>query len=195
MKRYFYKLMVESGGAPCVYRDLLSLAICKPSIRASANVGDWIFGFGAKSTIGEKLIYVAEVTEKLPNGSYYQKSKYTKRPDCIYQWHKDRLAWKSGSKFHEGGQEKDIGGPPYDKAAVLLSQNFRYLGREGSEDYKNAYPIIAMAVAALKQGHRVNHSPELEMALRALQQDLWQRYPSRKRIGLPNDADLSRPCS
>ena len=66
MSRYFYKLMFDSGGAPCVHRNLLSLAICKPSVRASANVGDWIFGFGAKSTIGEKLIYVAEVTDKLP---------------------------------------------------------------------------------------------------------------------------------
>lgn len=195
MSYYFYKLMVDSGGAPCVHRNLLSLAICKPSIRASAQVGDWILGFGAKSTIGEKLIYIAEVTDKLSNGTYYEDPRFQTRPDCIYRWRRGRLSWQPGSRFHEGGQEKDIGPPPHHRAMVLLSTNFRYLGKDGTEDYKSAYPVIAKAVAALKQGHRVNHSAELEGALRSLQQDLWRRYPRQKRIGLPNDSDLSRPCS
>ena len=194
MSRYFYKLKFDSGGAPCVHRNLLSLAICKPSVRASADVGDWIFGFGAKSTIGEKLVYVAEVTDKLPNGAYYKDARFHSRPDCIYRWSRGRLEWKPGSRFHEGGHEKDIGLPPHDRAAVLLSTNFRYLGREGTEHYKNVYPILAHAVARLGQGHRVNHSAELEEALRALQKELWRRFPSRQRLGRPNDGDFSRFC-
>jgi len=42
---YFYKLTVDDGGAPCAERGLLSLAICKPMIRRTAQKGDLIFGF------------------------------------------------------------------------------------------------------------------------------------------------------
>ncbi len=43
---YVYKMTADNGGAPCVHRRLLSLAICKPKIRKAANRGDLIFGFG-----------------------------------------------------------------------------------------------------------------------------------------------------
>jgi hypothetical protein len=45
---YVYKMVVDNGGAPCVTRKLLSLAICKPKIRKSAERGSLIFGFGGK---------------------------------------------------------------------------------------------------------------------------------------------------
>jgi hypothetical protein len=38
---YFYKLVVDDGGAPCVQNGLLSLAICKPQIRKTASVAAW----------------------------------------------------------------------------------------------------------------------------------------------------------
>jgi Nucleotide modification associated domain 2 len=42
---YFYKLTADNGGAPCVRHGLLSLAICKPMIRKTAEEGDLTFGF------------------------------------------------------------------------------------------------------------------------------------------------------
>jgi len=36
-KLYLYKLVADGGGAPCVWRTLLSLAICKPKIRYHAE--------------------------------------------------------------------------------------------------------------------------------------------------------------
>lgn len=63
---YFYKLTVDDGGAPCVEKGLLSLAICKPMIRSSAQIGDIIVGFAANSLHSDnRLIYIAEVTDKL----------------------------------------------------------------------------------------------------------------------------------
>jgi Nucleotide modification associated domain 2 len=44
---YFYKLTADNGGAPCVRHGLLSLAICKPMIRKTAEEGDLTFGFAA----------------------------------------------------------------------------------------------------------------------------------------------------
>ncbi|WP_226854947.1 hypothetical protein [Acidithiobacillus ferriphilus] len=33
-----YKLICDNGGAPCIFRNLLSLSICKPHIRTSAKM-------------------------------------------------------------------------------------------------------------------------------------------------------------
>lgn len=38
-KVYLYKMIADDGGAPCVANELLSLAICKPIIRAVAEPG------------------------------------------------------------------------------------------------------------------------------------------------------------
>jgi hypothetical protein len=60
---YIYKMVADNGGAPCVAAGLLSLAICKPMIRKSAEKGSLIFGFGGK-VYGERLLYIACVTQK-----------------------------------------------------------------------------------------------------------------------------------
>ncbi len=91
MAYYYYKMVADNGGAPCVYRNLLSLAICKPKIRASANVGDWVFGFGGKRSLGERLIYIARITDKVEDGTYYRDPKYQKRSDRVYGWSGGRL--------------------------------------------------------------------------------------------------------
>lgn len=194
MAYYFYKLTTDNGGAPCVTSNLLSLAICKGQIRTTAEQGDWIFGFGGRSSIGERLIYVARITEKIPDGQYYDLSKYQRRPDCIYEWSDDQLRWKVNSKFHEGGSKSDIGEPPHAKAAVLLSHDFRYFGKAGTEEYKAKYPVLANAVYNLGQGHRLNHSPELENELTALRLELWSNY-RKKRVGAPTDSDLTQMCN
>lgn len=194
MAYYYYKLVTDNGGAPCVYRGLLSLAICKAQIRATANDEDWIFGFGGKSTIGERLIYIARVTAKIPDGDYYRNAKFKNRPDCIYEWRNNRLRWKDDSRYHAGGEESDIGPPPHSKAAVLLSNDFRYFGSEGTEDYKGSFPIIGDAVASLRRGHRVNHPEGLEIGLTKLRKGIWKRYPGKK-IGNPSQSDTTRRCN
>lgn len=170
------------------------MAICKGQIRAKAKRGDWIFGFGGRTTIGERLIYIALVTEKLPKGEYYGTPKYQRRLDCIYEWKGNELKWRKGSKLHIGGSLSDIGEPPHTKAAVLLSSDFRYFGRAGTGDYKTRYPILADAIYRLRQGHRVNHLPALENELRALRREIWSKH-QRKKIGKPTDADLSKWCN
>jgi len=68
---YVYKMTTDNGGAPCVWRGLLSLAICKPVIRRMAEKGSIIFGFGSKKIkYDERLLYIAVVTKKPPKGKY-----------------------------------------------------------------------------------------------------------------------------
>jgi hypothetical protein len=94
---YFYKLTTDDGGAPCVEDGLLSLAICKPMIRGTAEVGDLILGFAAKSLHADnRLLYVARVTDKAPNGEYYTTAKFARREDCIYERSGNRFLWRQG---------------------------------------------------------------------------------------------------
>lgn len=194
MRYFYYKMTVDNGGAPCVYRNSLTLAICKPSIRATAQVGDWIYGFGARSTLGERLIYIAEVKDVINGGIYYRKERYRERPDCIYRWSKSVLKWRFGSAFHPGGNQRDIGLPPHSKARVVRSVNFRYFGASGTESYKDTYPAVAQAVSRMCQGHRVNHSGNLELELTQLRLQCWRDNPKRKKLGMPSDADKSAKC-
>jgi hypothetical protein len=45
---YSYCLPIDDGAAPTPYSGVCTPAIGKPRIRATAQVGDWIAGTGAK---------------------------------------------------------------------------------------------------------------------------------------------------
>ncbi len=168
-KIYCYKMTTDSGGAPCVEAGLLSLAICKPQVRKGCSKGDHVIGFGGKD-LGERLIYVAKVTEVKADGTYYGRdasvSPESSRADCIYQWDNERKQYeiKSGAKYHGKGDqlEHDLGvRPEYAGDRVLLSDKFAYYGKSGTADYKEKFSSIKELVEKMTQGHRVNYTDEL----------------------------------
>ncbi len=196
---YVYKLTTDNGGAPCVHRGLLSLAICKPRIRRRAQEGDWIFGFGGKD-LGDhvRLIYIAQVTKHLPNGCYFVDEGYEGRPDRIYRRDGERFVWKQGAKYHKDGTEleHDLGKlPRYARAVTLLSENFRYWGKKGSYDCLEQFPAVGALLDRLGRGHRVNLSDAETCQLRDLQTSQWQKYPQNKVLGPPTQGDWSKPCN
>ena len=165
-------------------------------LRSSAEKGSWVFGFGSDQ-MSNRLIYIARVTEKMTGGQYYRESRFKKRPDCIYRWHGKRLNWKPGARFH-GPEDagRDVGAfPSYRKAAVLLSDNFRYFGGNGTTDYKKRYPLLTKTVEKMKQGHRVNHSANLRRELLGLQREIWRRHPKKKILGRPTHRDRTLRCN
>ena len=178
MRIYFYKLTVDCGAAPCVQGRLFSLAICKPMIRVTADLGDWIFGFAATSLHRDnRLIYIARITDKISDGRYYRDPRYADRRDCIYEWHDGDFTWRRGALYH-GPKDliHDLGRPPkYDRSHVLLSRDFRYFGRDGNAAYKAEFPRIKRAVENLGRGHRIHHDGRLQNDLLAFQQATWKR--------------------
>lgn len=78
---------IVNGGAPCVQDRLLSLAICKPMIRSTAEPEeDLIFGFAANSLhCDNRLIYIARIEEKVRNGDYYREKRFADRGDRVYE--------------------------------------------------------------------------------------------------------------
>lgn len=184
---YFYKLTADNNGTPCLDKSgrLLSLAICKPAIRSTAEPEDLIFGFAANSLHADnRLLYIACITAKERNGDYYTKAEFSQRDDCIYGRHGDRFIWRENAHHHSHDDLiHDIGShPDYKKANVLLSHDFRYFGKNGSADYKIRYPLIKEAIEGLGIGHRVNHSEQLGMELQKLKQWVWEKT-RQKEVG------------
>jgi len=195
-KIYFYKLTVDNGGAPCVANGLLSLAICKPMIRKTADDGDLIFGFAANSLHKDnRLVFVARVSRNVRNGDYFKQAKFAKRADCIYKIYRGRFVWRKTAIYHGPGDVvHDLGPfPEYCRANVLLSDDFRYFGVNGSADYKSEYPSVAEAVNNLKQGARVYHDETLRQELSALARSVW-RKTKRKVIGRPSSTPSRIVC-
>jgi hypothetical protein len=191
---FVYKIVVDSGGAPCVWNNLLSLALCKPKIRKTAHKGSFVFGFGGKD-YEERLIYIARVTAKLEGDAYYRRRRYARRPDCIYRVKNGRPVLKTSAKHHfEFDHRKKDVGLHFQKAFVLLSNDFRYLGKKGTDDYKKGYPTVKRLIEDLTQGHRRYHSPKLRTELLKLKAEFWRKY-RRMKVGTPTENDRSKPCN
>jgi hypothetical protein len=193
---YVYKLTTDDGGAPCVWDNMLSLAICKPRIRTTAEAGDWVFGFAAKQLSPDeyRLIYIAEVTEVIRCGEYYENARFKNRPDRIYVRGGDgRFGVRRRARYHAEGRQlrHDLGDEyEYPRATVLLSDDFRYFGGRSVVDIYR-YPEIATMLATLTQGHRVNHPGARERELRRLKRWAWQKF-STPVLGEPSQRpDLS----
>jgi hypothetical protein len=194
MDIYVYKTTADNGGAPCVHGRMLSLAICKPKIRKTANHGDLVFGFGGRR-LGDRLIYAARVTGKPPLGDYYRNAQFRRRPDRIYRDVGGRPVLVATAQFHAWSDEseKDVG-RGFKNAHVLLSKDFRYFGSIGTTDYRERCPALSRMLDRLFQGHRVNHDPKVRGELLRLAQRLWTKFPAGKN-GEPSDADRSRRCN
>ena len=105
------------------------------------------------------------------------------------------LSVKPSAKYHfvSDQRKKDVGFR-FEKGFVLLSNDFRYFGRKGTEDYKERYPKIRRLIEDLTQGHRRYHSAKLRKELMALKAEIWRKY-RRMKIGTPTENDQSRLCN
>jgi hypothetical protein len=195
---YVYKLTADNGGAPCTYRGLLSLAICKPNIRRTARKGDWIFGFGGKRLGSGRLIYAAQVSDIVKGGSYYVDERYEGRPDRIYRREGGRFVLRPTAQYHIDGSQltRDLGTPPsYPNAITLVSKEFRYWGGRGSADYREHFAKIAALLDGFGRGHRVNVSDEVRRELIELRDSQWRTHPRAKVLGRPTDDDHTKACN
>ncbi len=195
-RTYLYKLTSDQGGAPCAIqpalgeRPLLTLAICKPAIRRTAQPGDRILGITSHAlaqTEGYPLgavIYAAIVAEGIEARDYFAPaSPFTERPDCIYEFHQQlgRAAHRGLSALHkdERHQLRDLGRYPfYKNGRVLVCEEFRYFGA-AAVPIPARLPLLTAAAETLGQGHRVFLERDAESReADALFRSLWKRTSS-----------------
>ena len=192
-RTYFYKLTSDRGGAPCAIEPepggvpLLTLAICKPAIRRTAEAGDRVVGITSHALARSDgypllaVIYAARVAEALDARDYFDpETQFSSRPDCIYRFHEQngRAHHAGGSPLHRTDAHllKDLGSYPfYRNGRILLCRDFRYFGASAV-----AIPprlnLLLQAAETLGQGHRVYEKSAPEASeLDALFRYLWKR--------------------
>jgi hypothetical protein len=88
MKLYTYCLRYDYGSAPNPYWGICTLVICKPVIRRTADIGDWVVGFCSASFENNKyprhIVYAMKVTDKMTMKEYdeYCRKQHRKKiPD------------------------------------------------------------------------------------------------------------------
>ena len=72
---YSYILKYDSGYAPNINVNILTLACCKPIIRLHAKIGDFLIGFNDsidKQKNGNRIIYIAKITDIKTLKGYYE---------------------------------------------------------------------------------------------------------------------------
>jgi hypothetical protein len=167
MKLYSYCLRYDGGAAPNPFWGICTLVICKPAIRRTAVIGDWIVGLGsANSPIGDisrHVVYAMKVTDKLTLKEYDQFCRIS-LPNKIPQWRSPDYRQRMGDCIYDYGlgeypkirwgvhseneRRRDLSGK-----YALLSKRFYYFGDQPVSFPKYLYPLIHTS-----QGHKSNQN-------------------------------------
>jgi hypothetical protein len=117
---YTYAVTRDFGFAPNPFHGFCTLATCKPDIRKSAKVGDWVMGIGGCNlrVVRRKCVFLMKVSEKISFQEYWNNPRFSlKKParngsrvqmvgDNIY--HKD----KNGMWIQEDSHHSNPDGTP-----------------------------------------------------------------------------------
>ncbi len=71
MKLYSYIVKHDSGFAPNPFFGYCTLACCKPDIRRTAQVGDWVVGLTPKPD-GNRIVYFMRVDGIIGFAAYWR---------------------------------------------------------------------------------------------------------------------------
>lgn len=170
MTLFSYCLRYDDGAAPNPYGGFCSLVICKPAIRRTAKVGDWVVGLGGvASPIGDisgKVVYAMRVTRQpmlmREYDAFCQRSLPCKIPhwgsrafqervgDCIYDFSAPGRPRIRPSVHGEPNRDVDLGGKN-----ALLSDHFYYFGDQPEPLCEGLRAIIHQT-----QGHKSRANAE-----------------------------------
>lgn len=141
---HLYAVSYDLGFAPNPFGGLCSLACCKPGIRATAQIGDWIVGMtGVKTRPALRCVFAMLVTGETTFEKYWNDPEYrSRRPirngtpkklvgDNIYHRESDDAPWVQENSVHSSldGTQCPLN-TAHDTRVnrVLLSTEFVYFG-------------------------------------------------------------------
>ncbi|MCY3728169.1 MAG: hypothetical protein OXF97_04100 [Nitrospira sp.] len=147
MKLFSYVVARDYGFAPNPFFGICTLATCKPKIRKTASIGDWIIGTGSSQNNRRGyLVHVMRVTETMTFNEYWENEWFQrKKPnlrgskkqafgDNIYykkdgtdQWHQQ----DSHHSYRNGvpNPHNIVNDTQVDR--ILLSTDYAYWGGAG----------------------------------------------------------------
>lgn len=172
---FCYVVARDYGFAPNPFFRICTLATCKPKIRKTASVGDWIIGTGSKQKDRQRcLVYVMRVTEAMTFNEYWADERFRrKRPnlrgskkqafgDNIYfrdnsgQWHQR----DSHHSYQHGMPNPNNIKNDTQTDRVLISTEYTYWGGSGPEIPQRFSDDYAFDICALRH-HKCRFPKEL----------------------------------
>lgn len=146
VKLYSYIVTYDTGFAPNPFWGCCTLANCKPSIRRTANKGDWIVGLSRKAS-GNRVVYAMKVDEIIDFPTYFRDVRFAaKQPDFT----KSAVVCKCGDNIyeplsngsfrqlrsaHSNGEYENLKTKTHDLEGknVLIGRKYVYFGKDGPE--------------------------------------------------------------
>ncbi len=124
-----YVVRIDRGGSPNPDHGWCSLAVCKPQIRRTARVGDWIVGL--RSRVNDEVIYAMRVDEVLGLNAYWRDLRFkakrpgrTPTPDNFYRADRTGVLTRVENDLHGADDSaRDTAG-----LHALVSWHFWYFG-------------------------------------------------------------------
>ena len=123
-----------------------TLATCKPVIRRTATIGDWVVGISPKRR-GNRVVFAMLVDEILDYVSYYRDHRFACK---IPVYSKNGVIWKAGDNIykplangtfrqlrsmHSRGERENPQTKAHDLSGenILIAKKFHYFGASGPE--------------------------------------------------------------
>lgn len=175
MKLFAYVVARDFGFAPNPFGGICTLATCKPGIRETADVDDWIIGIGSKRHgASGRLIYAMKVSEKMTYNEYWTAPIFRKkRPymngslkqtygDNIYYYDEKVNEWQQANSHHslEDGSVNELNLNRDTKSNhVLIADYFFYFGKNHV-----AIPPELLTIAYDGRGYKYSFEDSLVLA-------------------------------
>jgi hypothetical protein len=175
MRLHSYVVARDYGFAPNPFFGVCTLATCKPKIRASAAVGDWVMGTGSRTRNRQsRVVYAMRITEAITFEQFWDDPRFQqKKPnlrgskkqafgDNIYSRDRTGRRWCQLNSHHslaDGSPNPDNVSADTGTNRVLVSDDFVYWGGVGPalpKQFLNYGPNHESVLAG--RGHR-NHLP------------------------------------
>jgi hypothetical protein len=180
MRLHSYVVARDYGFAPNPFYGFCTLATCKPIIRRTAAIGDWVIGTGSKSRGREgQLVYVMRVDDILTYDDYWRDPRFLrKRPnfkgskkqafgDNIY--HRDMASgsWKQENSHHslaDGRPNPRNIANDTQTPNVLVGDEYAYWGGDGPKIPTEFRNFGGYDLCQAGRGHKNNFPGDLVSA-------------------------------
>ncbi len=179
MRLYSYVVRYDFGFAPNPFEGFCTVATCKPQIRRTAQVGDYVIGTGSGTKgLGGRLVYAMRVDEVMTFDSYWSDPRFARKVptdrgavkraygDNIYHRDADGNWLQSDSRHSLADGQPNPGHVKVDTSAdaVLVGAKYVYFGGNGPQIPKGLREDFGVDVVHSTQGHRCHFPPELVKA-------------------------------
>jgi hypothetical protein len=178
-----YVVARDFGFAPNPFHSVCTLATCKPVIRRTARVGDWIVGMGGtKLNAVDRCIFAMQVTDAMSFSEYWFDPVYfDKRPvrngsrkmmlgDNIYYRQSGTGKWLQADSHHsqpDGSPDPHNVERDTSTDRILISRHFFYFGKNAP---RIPTEILSQIGFANSIGHRVYRNGECQRLIDWLSQ-------------------------